>query len=169
MEMVPYTEINGARTFSDLFLAQIFTRMAEQNLVAAIFSGILMRNASDFIQLMKTPSNIPVFVMDDGECIGFAWLNGIGRNHAYGHFCYFKNDKFSSIDFGKKVIDYWFSLSGQQGAVLDVILGAVPSFNEKASHYVQKLGFKRLGEIPKLHITVTGEKWASVIHYMERP
>lgn len=183
MDLIPYVEMNGERTLTDDFLAYAFDEMVIAGHLSDVFEGVVMRNAVDFINLMKNPVNLPVFGIAGSSLVGFAWLNGVGINHAYGHFCYLQNEAISSVEFGKKILNYWFSMPSsntpsvlapgipikERGPFLDVILGTVPSFNQKASHYVQKLGFTKLGEIPSLYMNpFTGERWASMIHYLER-
>lgn len=169
--LIPYVEMNGSRTLPDSFLEDAFDGMVERSLVSTVFHGTTMNNGDDFIGVFRNPANISVFVLNqDKQCIAFAWLNGIGANSAYGHFCFFKDLCADTQAVGQAILDYWFSLSGGDGPFLDVILGAVPAFNHRACAFVQKLGFVKLGEIPKVIVNkFTGEKWASVIHYMLRP
>jgi hypothetical protein len=170
LRLIPYVEINGARTLPDSFVEDVFTEMVVRGLVSTVFAGSLVKDGDDFLRMIRSPSNLAVFAVLGEQCVGLAWLNGIGVNHAYGHFCYFDNDHVSAVEFGRKVLDYWWSLSGPKGAVLDVILGAIPSFNARAVAYVQKMGFVKLGEIPNLFLNPsTGEKWASVVLYCTRP
>lgn len=144
--------------------------MVVEGLVSTVFACAIVRDGADFLKMMKSPANVPVFVLDGDKCVGFAWLNGVGVNNAYGHFCYFPNSSIPAVEFGRKVLDYWWSLKGPKGYSLDVILGSVPAFNERAVAFVQKCGFVKLGEIPNLLLNpFTGEKWASVVLYQLRP
>lgn len=169
LRLIPYVEYNGARTLPDSFLEDVFTEMIIEGLVSTVFVGTDVTNSEEFIKLMKSPGNVAVFVLDGEKCITFAWLNSIGLNYAYGHFCFFQNDRFSAIEVGKKILEYWWSLGSTRKA-LDVILGSIPSFNTRAIAFMEKLGAVRLGQIPNLFFNpFTGEKWPSVIFYCLRP
>lgn len=168
--LIPYVEINGARTLPDTFLEDVFDEMIVHGLVSSVFAGTNIRTSEDFLGMMRHPSNIPVFVLDGMQCIGFAWLNGVGATHAYGHFCTFPNEAMSATDMGEMVMGYWWSLSGPDGYMLEVIMGTIPSFNEKAVAFIQKLGFVKACEIPNLFINkMTKERWPAVVLYCTRP
>lgn len=144
--------------------------MVAQGLVSTVFVGSTIKNSGEFLKMLRSTANVAVFAVLGDRCVGFAWLNGIGINNAYGHFCYFENEDVTAVQFGQKVLEYWWSLVGPSGGALDVILGAVPAFNKRAVSYVQKLGFVKLGEIPNLFVNpFTGERWASVVVYCTRP
>lgn len=162
--------MNGARTLPDTFLEDVFDEMIVQGLVSTVFAGTNIKDAEDFRNMMRHPSNIPVFVVHGTRCIGFAWLNGVGATYAYGHFCTFPNDVMSATDMGEMVMGYWWSLKKADEYVLHVILGTIPCFNLRAIAYIQKIGFVKVGEIPDLFVNpVTKERWAACILYCTRP
>lgn len=161
--------INGSRTISDSFIEEVFTEMVVQGLVSTVFAGTTIKDSDDFLEMLKSPANVPVFALVGEQCVAVCWLNSIGLNHAYGHFCYFYHPDAPAVDVGKKVMDYWWSLCSDSIS-LDVILGAIPVFNQRAIAFIQKLGFVKLGEIPNIFMNPnTGEKWASAVLYAQRP
>jgi hypothetical protein len=148
----------------------VFDEMIVEGLVSAVFAGTNVSTSEDFRKMMRHPSNIPVFVVDGQQCIGFAWLNGVGGTHAYGHFCTFPNEAMSAVEMGEMVMGYWWSLGGPDNYALDVILGTIPAFNQRAVAFIQKVGFVKLGEIPNLFSNpMTKERWPAVILYCTRP
>jgi hypothetical protein len=170
LRLIPYVEINGTRTLPDSFIEDVFAEMIVEGLVSSVFSMTLVKDGGDFLKMMKNPNNVPVFVLSGNRCIGFAWLNNVGVTNAFGHFCYLPNPDFTAVEFGQKDMDYWWSLKGTKDYALDVLLGSVPAFNQRAVAFVQKFGFVKLGEIPNLFVNpMTGEKWAAVILYCLRP
>ena len=54
------------------------------------------------------------------------------------------------MEVGKAMLDYWFKFPGPDGPLFDVIIGMIPKFNEKAQAFIERLGFQRVGEIPKI-------------------
>jgi len=170
VRLIPYVEINGARTLPDTFLEDVFDEMVEQGLVSVVFSEVHIKTSADFKGMMRHPTNIPVFVVQAEACIGFAWLNGVCGTHAYGHFCTFPNGAMSAIEMGEMVMGYWWSLGGPDKHSLEVILGTIPAFNERAVRFIQKLGFVKVGEIPKLFTNpATKERCSAVVLYCMRP
>lgn len=164
--LVPYVEIDGARTLPDSFLEDIFDRMVAEGLLSMVFAGVGVRTSEDFVQLMRHPSNLPVFILSGSTCIGFAWLNGIGATFAYGHFCTFENDVATPDQMGAMVLEYWW----ESFSAIEVLLGTIPSFNGRAIAFVERLGFQRVGEIPRLYIKpATKEHWSAVVLYLLRP
>lgn len=170
VRLIPYVEINGARTLPDTFLEDVFDEMVVQGLVSSVFAGTNIRTSEDFRGMMRHPSNIPVFVVDGAQCIGFAWLNGVGETYAYGHFCTFPTNVISAVEMGDMVMHYWWSLEGQHGPLLEVIMGTIPAFNQKAIAFIQKIGFVKACEIPSLFINrSTKERWPAAVLYCLRP
>jgi hypothetical protein len=170
VRLIPYVELNGARTLPDTFLEDVFDEMIVHGLVSAVFAGSNVSTSEDFRKMMRHPSNIPVFLVYGTQCIGFAWLNGIALNHAYGHFCTFPNEAMTAVEMGGMVMDYWWSLGTPEKPALDVILGTIPAFNERAVKFIQKVGFVKLGEIPRLFVNpATQERWPAVVLYCTRP
>lgn len=171
LRLVPYVEVNGTRTLPDSFLAEVFRRMKSEGLIETVFAGYPnIQTDAQFIALMRMSSNLPVFVVHatslaDAQCLAFAWLNGVGPTYAYGHFCSFENPYASPVEMGHRVMNYWWSTFG-----LRVLLGTIPSFNQRAIAFVQKLGFVKAGEIPQLFMNPhTHESGPATILYCERP
>lgn len=128
-----------------------------------------IQNVDQFIQMMKNPVNIPVFVFKGYVPIGFAWLNGASGYHAFGHFCFMQSAwGKASKEAAELILHYWLAFARDDGApVFDVILGTIPSFNTRAIEFVQKIGFVKVGQIP-LMVRVRGERDDAVIFYYSR-
>ncbi len=170
VRLLPYVEINGTRTLPDTFLEDVFDEMVVEGLVSTVFVGTKVSTSEDFLRMMRAPTNIPVFVVSGTACLGFAWLNGVGLNHAYGHFCTFENDVIEPVEMGRMVLNYWWGLEGPTGYALDVILGTIPAFNQRAVAFAQKLGLVKACEIPNLFVNpATKERFPAVVLYSTRP
>lgn len=157
--------MNGARTLPDTFLEDVFDRMVGEGLLSIVFANVNVRSSDDFLRLMRHPSNIPVFAVSGSTCLGFAWLNGIGATFAYAHFCTFANDIATPEEMGASVLDYWW----KSFSTIEVLLGTIPSFNPKAIAFVERMGFSRVGEIPRLYVNpMTKEHCSAVVLYQTR-
>lgn len=161
---VPYVIHRSAYTISDDILGAVFQEVVDAGHISTVFHDMPMNSVDEFIKLMRNPINAPVFIFDSEACVGFAWLNGITKTSAYGHFCYLKHATVTAMDFGQKVMQYWDALLPKQN--IEVVIGVVPSFNARAGAFVQKLGFKKVGEIPRMiRNAQTGESWAAMLFY----
>lgn len=151
MDIIPYVEIDGARTVSDVYLIGVYNQLVEDGTADIVFSRGEVKTAQEFIALMKHPNNLPLFLVVDQSIKGVAWLNHLSGNYAFGHFAFFKETWGNTREMGEKIINYWFSFPGDNGPLLDVIVGMVPSKNPRAIKFVQKLGFIKLSpDIPAI-------------------
>ena len=164
--VIPYVEIGGARTLPDSFLEAVYLQMVEDGSDKTVFNMGSVKSKEQFIAMMKNPANLPVFVLNGQNCAMVAWLNTINHNNACGHFCSFYTG-IPPVEVGKKVLEYWWSLQAG-GRGLEVILGIVPAFNERAIAFVKKLGFIEAGRVPRLFLDTNGKQCDSVICYLER-
>lgn len=161
--LVPYVEVNGARSVPDSVLEAFWEKARAQGLDRRTYGEAT--TTEKFLGLMKSPANIPTLLYLEGasEPFGVAYLNGAGSNHCFAHFVYLKEV------WGKKTLQagwalcrYWFNIVPE----LDVIVGNIASDNARAVKYVQRLGWKRLGEIPYMAnrkpatiVYTVGEHW----------
>lgn len=169
MILIPYVEANGFRTIPDDELVEIFDRIILEGLDRIVFYSGNVRTARDFIFVMKSQNNLPVFVRDKDGYVGFAWLNNLNGNNAMPHFCFFKGRRGElAIEAGKKILQYWFSFPGEGGPLFDVLVGMVPDFNTRAIEFVKKLGAIELGSIPKLAYNgfTQGKHGMTMLYYL---
>lgn len=119
-----------------------------------------------FLELLKLPSNAPVFIFCGTKPIGFAWLNGFAGNIAFAHFCFlFEAWGKNADEAGRMVVDYWMTFAG-----LQVIIGTTPETNGPAANFAERIGFVRLGSIPRMVHNVNLKKnVAAIILYYVRP
>ena len=167
IELLPYIEFNGTRTLSDDVLKEVFATIKREGTLATVFCDGKVSSPEDFIFTMKNPNNIVAFILLDGQIKGFAWLNGCSDNYAFAHFCFFKEVWGKAEAMGKAVLDYWFKFPGVEGPLFDLILGLMPKFNQRAQKFVERLGFVRVGEIPKMAVRGT-DRVPSVVSYLLR-
>lgn len=139
--------------------------MAREDVFHRVFYDGSVRDARAFLELMQKPANVPVFVFEGAEPLGFAWLNGLNGGIAFAHFCGLKAAKGRTQQLGRLCIGYWM----KNFQFLRVILGLTPSNNKLAVRFIQRLGFTPLGEIPGVvHDAYSGERVGAVISYYAR-
>lgn len=142
--------------------------MVDQDLIKTTFWEGSITDPSHFVNMATNKNNHVVFFLEGMECVGFAWLSGVTGNYAFAHFCFFKEVWGRATEIGKVGMDYWFSWPGTDGPLLDVIVGIMPGFNERAHSYVEKLGWTRLGVIPGMFRDRERNREDAVVYYATR-
>ena len=168
IKLVPYVQIDDEWILSEAFLDSVFEKMVQQKLLKTVFWERQVTDESHFVKLAKNPHNHMVFFFEETNCVGFAWLSSVASNYAFGNFCLFREVWGRTADIGKTCVGYWFSWPGNDGPLLDVIIGIMPGFNERAHKYIEGLGFTRLGVIPKMFRDLDRNREDAVIYYITR-
>jgi hypothetical protein len=169
IQLLPYSMVDGSWTIPEDGMADAFNRTGDS--IKSIFWDGKVQNAEDFIKYFKSPKNLAVFVFKDSIPCGFAWINSISMGHASSHFCVFKD--FWGSEFEKEIFEsvmsYWFGFSDDNGPLFDTLLGMIPKFNTHAMRYIERNGFKRVGEIPNMVRDLYSKmKFPIVIFYRSR-
>lgn len=148
INLIPFSEVNGEWTVPDKFLRVLFANIILEGKFESVFFEGLIRSDDDFISMLKSPGNVPVLITHGiDKMLGIAWMNALQGNLAFGHFC-FLDDAIESkltVECGKRVISYWLSFP-----TLEVIVGVIPSFNQPAIKYVERIGFEKIGSIKNM-------------------
>ena len=149
--LVPYAKVGDEWTLSDDVVLSLALGAQAQGVLETVFMDGTVNDAYDFLEMMQKPENLPVFVFSGTECVGAGWLNGCIGRVAFAHFLLLRNGRGQfARRAGKLVLNYWRSFKTGNESLFEVIIGVVPSENDRAISFVQELGFVRLGEIPKM-------------------
>lgn len=169
--LCPYVQMNGRWTLPD----ETVLSVAEQSITDGTFKTVFMegdvQSSEEFLMMMKSPKNIPVFAFRGLDVIAAGWLNNVSLNRAFCHFMFLSSawGKFTN-EAGRMIIDYWMSLPKDDdgGPLFDVLLGAVPASNQRAVDFAQKMGGTYLGRIPKMIVNAfTGDRIdAEILYYL---
>ncbi len=148
--LVPYTLHKGEWTLPDHFLRAMVEQLKDEGSFELLFYEGTIKTGDEFVQLMQNPSNVPVYAFMGKECIGFAWLNGMAGTMAYGHLCATKAARGPyTTEMGHRFMEYWFSFPDKDGLPLfEFLFAMIPGFNNPAQHYLERLGWNRLGSVP---------------------
>jgi hypothetical protein len=151
MNLIPYVEYNGSWSLTDVVMEHIWEEMTEHGLDKLVFSSNEMKDADEFVKFLKHPRNHVHTIWDDDNRISIiAWVNDLGSNCAFAHFCCFPHTwGTTSVEIGKQSLGHWFGFKhGDNRPVFGVILGRIPASNEKAIDYAKKCGMTEVGRIP---------------------
>jgi len=146
VRILPYIEVNGARTISDEDLKDIYNRMTHEGTLTTVFYGDRVNSELEFISFFKNPNNFIAVAFLDKEMCGFTWINSLNETYAFMHFCFFKEfwgEKMQGI--GKTSFDYFKSWGR-----FKVFIGMIPDFNKRAIQFAKKMGYVELGTIPEM-------------------
>jgi RimJ/RimL family protein N-acetyltransferase len=162
-------QIDGEWILPDYELDRIFQKIRSQGLLKTTFWEERVQYYLQFEGMMKSPNNHPVLFYDGRVCVGLAWLSGVSGNFAFTHYCLFREVWGKrTLEIGQKALDYWFSWPGEDGPLLDVLIGILPGFNKRAHRFADRLGWKRLGEIPRMFKDRQGDRDHAVVYFKER-
>lgn len=167
---MPFAVVDGVWTLDDSVLEAVAKQAQADGRFQTVFYEGHITTPYDFVEIMKQPTNLPVFVFRGTEPIGVAWLNGMAGNRAFAHFCMLSTAKGREPYMAcRMILDYWMSFANAGEPVLDILIGVIPHTNDKAVSFVEALGFARLGQIPHMLLDLyTGDRAAAVILYYSR-
>ena len=148
--LIPYLKIDDIWTIEEHIVREMWKQMVADNTWKTVFSKGIVNNEDTFIEFMRDPKNAIVTVWTDRP-LGIAWLNGFDIGTAYCHFCMFSSCWGDlSIKAGHKILEYWFDFKSDGIPFLNVIIGVIPETNSLALKYIQMVGLRIAGVIPKL-------------------
>ncbi|KKK47640.1 hypothetical protein LCGC14_3153140, partial [marine sediment metagenome] len=127
IQLLPYVEVNGVRTIGDEIVKDFFHQMMEEETQKIVFPEGKIKSETDFLSLMKSVQNVPVFVFSENRIAGVAWLNGFHEIHALCHFGVLAWARGQvALDAGRAVLDYWFSWADESdGPKLEMVIGMI--------------------------------------------
>lgn len=171
IDILPYVRMENGPSVPDETVRAVYQKIKLDGTFDTVFYDGSVRSEDEFFGLLRSPENYPIFILVDGVIGGVAWFNDLFRNRATAHFCGFKEVWGKhSVEMGKAALDYWFSFTKKDGSpMLDVILGVTPSEFKHAIKFIQSLGFKIIGEVPKVSYHANTSKYSSAtLSYIER-
>jgi len=171
IKLLPYVSINGEFTLSAEIIAGFWNQLCEESTAGIVFPDGHITTAQSFTEFLQMEKNLPAFAFIDNKIVGLAWLNSVVGKHAFGHFAFLKSIWGKhTVAVGKSFINYWFMLPGATGGYMfDVILGMVPASNERATRFIERIGFKKVGVIPSMLYNAEHNEYMSAqLSYIQR-
>lgn len=143
-------------------------KMMREGTFERVFYEGNVRNPFDFLELMQSQNNLPVFIFRGIEPITVGWLNGAIGKRAFAHFCVMSSawgrDSLQACRLGLK---FWMSFQAHGEPVFDVLIGVIPEANPQAIAFAQRVGFTKLGSVPGM-VVYQGDRVAAAILYYSR-
>lgn len=166
VSLLPYAKVDGGWTLSDEIVLNLAREYQKDGTFTRVFCEGVIETPEQFLEAMKNPANAPVFIYRGFKPIGVAWLNGFSGNIAFAHFCFLVSAWGPDTErAGRMVVDYWMTFPAIQ-----VLIGTTPETSGPAAKYAERLGFVRLGAIPRfIHDAYHDRHVAAIVLYYVRP
>lgn len=149
--IIPYCEVNGIRTFKDSEIMDFYRRMQRDGFDRWVFISGDITSPETFLKEMKRFGAATLYVVFHGEIdVGMFWLTHFEHRSCRAHFTTFSEAKgLDTVAIGREAIRQIMYLKTRGGDyVFDVIMGLTASENRAAVRWIEKVGFRRIGEIP---------------------
>ena len=152
VQLIPYIEINGIRTFKDTDVMGFYDRMEKDKTAPVVFHDGQIRDAKGFLRFMRSPGVALYVVYADNELAGLLWLTDAKPKTCMVHFVAFSEFwQNNSVEIGRTSIARIMEMKDKSGAYLfDVLQGLLPSWNTRAIKWLKAIGLEVVGEIPKV-------------------
>lgn len=169
IELLPYAEIDGISTMTNSFVMGLYDRMKEDGTADIVFYDGSVRDADGFLRKMRYENIALYAVYADQKLAGVVWLNGFEGRVARCHWCVFSPYwAKGSVEIGKASLRKILAIKERGGAYLyDMLLGILPSSNERAVRYCLKCGGRKAGVVPNL-VCMNGKSAEGTIIYYTR-
>jgi hypothetical protein len=148
-ELVPYVAVDGIMTFTDSAIMSLYDKMAEDGTHEIVFYAGHITDRESFLRYMKRPDVMMYVLIQEGDHIGFTWLDCIEDRTAYNHFCLFSPYWGKTVEIGTRALNLLMNMQNKDGYVFDLFKGTVPVWNTHAVDFALKCGGKKLGILPK--------------------
>lgn len=170
LEIVPYIEIDGIRTFTDSDILSIYDRIIDEG-KEYVFKDGTVCDRFVFLETMKNGQTALYVIYYKKKLLGIMWLNRFEGRLARAHWCTF--DGFSAkqkIQAGRYANEKIMDMKDTKGDyVFDLLLGYTPISNSQAIQFIRLCGGITGEAIPGLiWNSKEGESEPGVISYYSR-
>lgn len=160
----PYVHCDGIPTMRDSSIVGLYDLMERDGTAETVFFDGMIKNGQDFLNYIKSPGVVLLVANSKDTPVGCGWLNGFESNTARAHFCLFSEGwGGNSVNIGKKMVEKAISIFG-----LDMLIGMIPSINERAINFSLACGAKLAGEFPFGSVDASGKSYRTTILYYVR-
>jgi len=167
INIYPYVELDGIRTFTDTWIRDLFARMVKEGVLTSLFLDGTVQEPGDLIARFKREDHKFFIVAYGDEPAGLIWLTDFRQATVYVHFWIFK--KFRGTDKGMIIAlhgakEFLYMRDHEGKYIFDVLFGYISAENKPVVSLFNKLehaannggGFgitgKILGTIPNAMI-----------------
>lgn len=173
MDIVPYTNGPDGWSIPDAEMFGVFMEMQRRALDTTVFIAGKVTDCGEFLEMCREPGTLVHLVKDGETLLAVAWVDSIGHNYAFAHYCMFPPAWGQrSIDVAAKCLAHWFFLQDPETCrpLFQVILGRTPVKNVRATRFLEKLGMTIVGVIPLIGKDIYADSGTAdmLFSYMKR-
>jgi RimJ/RimL family protein N-acetyltransferase len=170
IKVIPYDANYDAD--ADKFLPWFWQKLMSDETARLYFPRDTKLGFARFVKLFSGGEKVLIVTKVDStgkmtDAVGFASWAPLPMGSSFaaiGGFIFLKEfwDGKTSDAAAHSIMNHWFTVDG-----LDIVIGNVAEFNLPAHRFLQRLGWKKVGNIPTLHMW-KGSPCSSVLWYMDR-
>lgn len=149
IEVWPYCEIDGVRTFSDSLMAGLVGQMVREEKFDSVFYATPETPAS-VVAYWKHQCETYVIGVDEAPG-AMLWLTDHTQTSAMAHFTAFNSIAGKTVAVGKAALRHVFGLKHRDGRPrFEVLVGVTPETNTAALMFLPQLGYTMGQTVPGL-------------------
>jgi hypothetical protein len=140
-------------------IAEVYHRLEDEGSLRWLFFEGDCRTVLEFINLVRSPSNIFYIVIDTEEedLVGIFWLNSRTKINCSLHMSFFKAYFGRSVDIGIEMIRWIFNTFEEYKSLLSFI----PTSNRVANKFTKRVGWIKVGTVPNLIVDAQSSQGVS--------
>jgi len=151
VRLIPYTTVDGIRTFKDSEIKQFYRRMENDGVAGAVFHAGDVLDDTAFLNRMKSDNVLLYVVCAGNELAGLVWLTHFEARTCRAHFTVFSDfwGK-QSVDIGRDAICQVINMKDLTNTeyIFDVLQGLIPSWNKRGVAWLLGIGLEIAGTVP---------------------
>lgn len=129
-------------------LETIWKTLCEEGKKEIVFYDGEITNKSDFIQFMQDDMNYVYAAYEDGKLLALVWLNNFLGRCGMIHFTMFYNSKGKEQSIALFLLKFLLFSKHEGEYCFDALYGLTPRVYRHALHFIKKLGFRLVTEMP---------------------
>lgn len=161
--LVHHGATGGKRTISNEQLAQIFLQAKQERLIPLVFYNMDPEmSPEEFIRFYAIGgSRILWLILHGNRLAGWIWIDDLQNRTARSHFCFFRWVSAAKLteQIGRDTFRTIFELKFRNDAQIQLLRAEMPGFNRPGLWFLEKVGFKAIGEIPGAALRYTSGKF----------
>lgn len=170
-KLLQYGVAGGKPTLSNEQLARVFLQAKQERLVPLVFYNIDPEmSPEEFIRFyVPGGSRLLWLIVHGNRVAGWVWIDDLQNRTARSHFCLFRWVSHAKLteQIGKETFRALFNLKFKNGAQIKLLRAEMPGFNRPGLWFLEKVGFKAIGEIPSAALRYsTGKFYAMTYLYL---
>ena len=150
--ILPYCEVDGIRTIPNSDIRGFYDRMVKDGVADTVFHAGDVTSPNDFLKHVRSPGVFLYVVESGGDPAGLIWLTHVEFRSCRVHFTAFSEFMGpGSVDIGGSAIStiMFMKNPGTGDYLFDSLFGLLPAFNTRALKWLEAVGMKRTGVMPK--------------------